>query len=216
MVLSFFGKLVDPTNQYSSATHKFFSECLVGIITLVVGNVTTLAFVTVGLILLGLMTSTFELDVLANSWVLTIIGIWFLIEVLFYFYCLFLRRKLEAPMSLPMLSPDEKILFVEKVLEHWHDPWSGLVRWFRLHPPEEIGVECVETWLSWAFFGKLSKDLNFEERKELRKLEEKTIAKHPELGRPAASLELNFMRLHLDEVVVQHKPFVAYLVCCAI
>jgi len=211
-IFSFLGSLVDPTNQYKSYSHQVFSQSLVWVITLVVGNVTTLGFLGLGLMTTGWLFSLYDMSTVTNSWFLSFLGIWALVEVWFYFYCLTLKQKLEAPMTFPSLSRMQKEFILDKVLDTCADPRGALVRWFHLHPPEDVGLEGFRIWLSWAFFGKLYPDLSEQETEELDMLVEKTIQKCPNVVEPSSKTQLNFMRLHLDEVAVQHKPFVAYVV----
>jgi hypothetical protein len=73
-------------------------------------------------------------------------------------------------------------------------------------------LECVEEWLSWASFSKDLKHLSPTERIELSRLVGPVLGKCPKLNRTSGCVVLNFMRLHFDRMIVQHKPLLAYLV----
>ena len=215
MVLSLFGLLVDPTDVYTSKGHKLFSNGLVWVITKVVGGVTPIAFILLPILLLSW---TFGLSDLSNISLWTrrlIIGvsIWCAMEIVFYFYCRGLKKRFEVKTSYPgLLSHKERQHYANRVLDHCPDPWSSLSGWFYQHHPDDIGRECVDEWLSWAFYSKNLEDLDETQRAELATLVAPIISKCAKLDKPAVEGKLNFMRLHFDKLVVQHKPFIAYVV----
>jgi hypothetical protein len=110
------------------------------------------------------------------------------------------------------LVQQEREHYVNRVVDHCPDPFESLAGWFYKHPLEDIGSECAEEWLSWAFFSKDLKQLNPGERIELARLVAPVLLKCPKLNRTSGNVVLNFMRLHFDSMIVQHKPLVAYAV----
>lgn len=114
------------------------------------------------------------------------------------------------------------------ILSHNPTVFKTLTKWFHkrdeLNIEDDIQLEHIEEWLSWAFFNKLKRNLTYEELNELNWIVEKCLKMDASLVRNRNTRTtatghykpLEFMMLNLDPIKFQHKPFIGYLVSCKI
>ena len=107
-ILSLFGLLIDPTNQYNgSKCHKIASHYFVTLITSLVSAVLPLSVIILSLILLGSISSSPYQELLKEHRILLgILGTWSGLEIGWYFYTVRLKQKFKVPTSFPSLSQE--------------------------------------------------------------------------------------------------------------
>lgn len=227
-ILHIFGSLIDPTDRYSSAAHRKFAEILVVIIKIAVGSFLPASFIVSAYLLWNYKNyAILNLPIWDSSqWTLIGLTLWCLAEIGFYLHCCNLKRNFASKIHFTKLVWAERRFYLQRVLEHNPRPSEALTGWFhKLRDPTELKLENAESWLSWAFFNKLKQDLEDDELHELNDITRICLERDPELANRFAAKQLednrnmlpkkkslDFMKLHLDPIKVQHKPVIAYLV----
>ncbi|XP_021961962.1 uncharacterized protein LOC110857667 [Folsomia candida] len=217
-ILSIFGFLVDPTDSYGSPLHRKFSQHFVTFITTAVSLVTPTAFLF--LTYFALCTTIWHTFPLSSTILTVVLVLYSLLEVVFFLYCYLLRRRFNQVTSFPYLDQDKRHRYLDLVMQHCANPWVSLSRWFYKHDATTVSTSWMREWIAWAFFSKDGDDLTSTEQGQLDELVDKILDRFPPPGDKREDKEeerdeneeLNFMRLHFDEMVVQQKPFIAYLV----
>lgn len=226
MVLRLLGTLIEPTDRYSTESHRKFAVVLTALIKIVVSSVTPLSFL-ISLYLAynyenyrTLNTSIWD----SQQWSLVVFTIWSLAEIVFYFHCLNLKRIFSNTSSTLQLTWSERIFYCERILNHNPTVFKSLTRWFhkrdKLNYEDNIQLEHIEEWLSWAFFNKLKKNLRQDELDELNGIVEYCLKRDPSMVRNQNTFTtatgdykpLECMMLNLDPIRFQHKPLIGYVV----
>lgn len=224
MVLKLLGSLIEPTDRYSTKSHRISAVVLTKLIKIVVSSFTPLAFITFCYLAFNyqkyyILTAQIWTS---QQWILLIASVWSLLEIGFYLHCLNVKRIFSNTSSTLELTWAKRVFYLQRVLDHNPTVFKSLARWFHkrdvLNAEDEIYLENFEDWLSWAFFNKLKVNLTPNELHELHAIMEICLKQDP--GAAALRHEdagsrkpLEFMRLNLDPIVFQHKPLIAYMVC---
>lgn len=228
MILKLLGTLIKPSDQYSTKSHRRFAIVLSELIKIVVSSVVVASFVT-----FCYLSYNYQNFQILNSsiwtlqqWSLVIVSIWTVLEIAFYLYCLNVKRNFSNTSSILQLTLSEKLFHLQRILDHNPNVFKSLEKWFHkrdaLNADDEIKLEHIEEWLSWAFFNKLARKMTQDELFELNLIVEKCLERDPSLGRLRNARStatgdykrLEFMMLSLDPIQFQHKPLFAYLVSC--
>lgn len=226
MVLSLLGSLIEPTDRYTTKSNRDFAIVLTAFIKILVSSITPASFLT-----FLYLAYNYENYQQLNSpiwetqvWFLVSITIWSLIEIVFYFHCQNVKRIFSNTSSTLELTWSKRLFYLERVLSHNPNIFKSLAKWFHKHDElnGNIQLEHIEEWLSWAFFNKLKTNLTPEELNELNMIVEKCLQADPSLVRNKCTrtkatgdyTPLEFMKLNLDPIEFQHKPFIGYLVSC--
>ncbi|KAG4072329.1 hypothetical protein HA402_004261 [Bradysia odoriphaga] len=223
MVLKLLGTLIEPTDRYSTKSHRISAVVLTILIKIVVSSFTPAAFVTFAYLTYNYQ-KYYQLTGqiwTSQQWLLVTATIWSLFEIGFYLHCLYVKRLFSRTSSTLELTWAKRVFHLQRVLDHNPTVFKSLARWFHkrdeLNSEDDIYLEHFEDWLSWAFFNKLKSNLTRNEVHELHAIMEICLKQDPS----AAALRnedteirkpLEFMRLNLDPIVFQHKPLIAYMV----
>ncbi len=223
MVLKILGTLIEPTDRYSTKSHRISAIVLTALIKIVVSSVTPASFVT-----LGYLAYNYQNYQLLNAqiwtsqqWSLVAVSIWSLMEIGFYLHCLNVKRLFSNTSATLELTWGKRLFYLKKVLDHNPNVLKSLAKWFHkrdeLNYEDDIYLDHIEDWLSWAFFNKLKKNLKVEELYELHTIVQEAMQIDPSLAklckrRAGDYKPLDFMMLNLDPIEFQHKPLIAYLV----
>ncbi|KAJ6640864.1 hypothetical protein Bhyg_05797 [Pseudolycoriella hygida] len=223
MVLRLLGTLIEPTDRYSTKSHRISAIVLTTIIKIVVSSFMPASFVT-----FCYLAYNYHLFYMppttpgtSQQWLLLTATIWSLLEIGFYLYCLNVKRRFSHTSSTLELTWEKRVFYVQRVLDHNPTVFKSLAKWFHkrdeLNVEDDIYLEHFEDWLSWAFFNKMKSNLTNNEMHELHAIMDMCLKRDPsvaamrnENGRSRKPLE--FMRLNLDPIAFQHKPLIAYLV----
>lgn len=224
MVLNLLGSLIEPTDRYTTKSHREFAIILTALIKIVVSSVTPAAFLT-------FLYLAYNYEIYhqfyspiwqSQHWYILLVTIWSLAEIAFYLHCQNVKRMFSNTSSTLQLTWSKRLFYLERILNHNPQLFKSLTRWFhkRDELDDDIQLEHIEEWLSWAFFNKLKKNLTLEELNELNLIVEKCLKMDPSLVRNRTTRTmatgkykpLEFMMLNLDPIKFQHKPVIAYLV----
>lgn len=231
MVLKLLGTLIEPTDRYSTKTHRVSAVVLTKLIKIVVGSITPASFVTFAYLVYLYFRHNYQLQLLTasiwtwtpNQWCFLTAGIWSLMEIGFYLHCLNVKRLFAKTSSTPELTWTKRLLYLQRVLDHNPHVYKTLTKWFHkrneLNAEDDVQLEHIKDWLSWAFFNKMKKNLTSDELGELDAIVKICLQIDPTLDgldkegkSPGDYKPMKFMRLNLDPIQVQHKPLIAYVV----
>lgn len=231
MVLRLLGTIIEPTDRYSTKSHRVCAIALTALIKIVVSSVTPASFVT--FCYLAYNYQKYQLLLAsqiwaAQQWSLMVASIWSLAEIGFYLHCLYVKRQFSSSSSTLELTWTKRLFYLQRVLDHNPNIFKSLTKWFhkrdKLNAEDDVNLEHIEDWLSWAFFNKLKKNLRHDELNELHEIVEKCLQMDHSLARLRTAKTtatgdykpLEFMMLNLDPIKFQHKPLIAYLVSWSI
>lgn len=116
MVLRILGSLIEPTDRYSTKSHRTFAIALTAVIKIFVSSVTPASFLT----FLYLAYNYENYQILNSSswksqqWSLVLVTIWSLLEIGFYFYCLNVKRIFSNKSSTLELTWSERLFYLER------------------------------------------------------------------------------------------------------
>lgn len=232
MVLKLLGTLIEPTDRYSTKSHRISAIVLTAIIKIFVSSFTPAAFVTFCYLIYNHQEYQLLLTTpvwTSYQWGLVVATIWSLVEIVFYLHCLNVKRFFSNTSSTLEITWTERLFYLQRVLDHNPTVYKSLAKWFHkrdeLNADDDIYLEHIEDWLSWAFFNKMKMNLTHNELDELHAIVEKWLQVDPSVAalRKAESnapehdyKPMEFMRLNLDPIRFQHKPLIAYTVSCFI
>lgn len=226
-MLKLLGTLIEPTDRYSTKSHRISAVVLTALIKVIVSSITPASFVAFGYLTYNhqqyqLLTSP---NWTSLQWSVVVAIIWSCMEIGFYFHCLNIKRLFSNISSTPALTWTERLFYLQRVLHHNPTVFESLAKWFHkrdeLNSDDDIQLEHIEDWLSWAFFNKLKRNLSQAELCELHGIVMKCVQVDPSLTRRKTATTtsamgdykpLEFMMLNLDPIKFQHKPLIGYVV----
>lgn len=143
----------------------------------------------------------------------TIVTVWSVIEVIFFFYQVYLYSKIQAQSCAPPISNAERDRLVSFALANIKDLQTTLSRWFLGLPFAQIDRQSIVGWLAFAFFSKHIDQLKTDEYQQIDSFIEKIEADHQLKATVTKSdKKLLHMRHILDPVRVIFRPFAFYFV----
>lgn len=216
MVLKLLGRLIEPTDRYSTKSHRISAIVLTKLIKIVVSSFMPAAFITLSYLAYNyqkfylLTTQVWT----SHQWLLAIATVWSLFEIGFYLYCLNVKRKFSGTSATLEMNWAKRLYYLQRVLDHNPTVFKSLARWFHTR---DIYLDDFEDWFSWAFFNKLKGKLTQDELCELQEIMDISVGRDASLDalknkRTVTKKSSDFMRLNLDPIVFQHKPLIAYMV----
>jgi hypothetical protein len=148
-----------------------------------------------------------------SSFLWTFVTVWSVIEVIFFFYQVYLYSKIQVQSCAPPISNAERDRLVSFALANIKDLQMTLSRWFLGLPFAQIDRQSIVGWLAFAFFSKHVDQLNTDEYQQIESFIEKIETDHQLKATTIKSdKKLFHMRHILDPVRVILRPFAFYFV----
>jgi pimeloyl-ACP methyl ester carboxylesterase len=161
------------------------------------------------------------------------IHIWFAIELLFYGYFLYTRKRLQRISNYIPLSDKECVKLFERSLAEIGDLGEFLSGWFRVHQTphvrsgitrdlscrlEDIYVDNIREWLAWAFYGKTLEQVAKDEvaTARLTWMIERVSQVKQHVFPAGYNPNVRALRLNVEPFSAKHRPFILYVALLAV
>lgn len=148
-----------------------------------------------------------------STFLRTLLTIWSIAEVLFFFYQYYLYTKAQQQTTPPHLTSKERDELVTYALANIKNVPNILSKWFLDCPFQDIDRQSIIGWLAFAFYSKEYHQLSDNEYKEIEVFIQKIEDQHQIKARTdKLTKKISYMKHILDPVRVIFRPLVFYFV----